>query len=98
PASAATSRKATCGRAADLSGHRLVERLMSQPADPLDDPVFREAVRLTAYFLWEQDGRPEGRHEDYWLRALEKHRRTLEYDHWLDEEVDGRESRDITPC
>jgi hypothetical protein len=31
-----------------------------------------EEVRMTAYFLWEQDGRPEGRDEHYWWAALEK--------------------------
>ncbi len=29
------------------------------------------AVRDTAYFLWEQDGCPEGRAEQYWQRAVE---------------------------
>ena len=39
----------------------------------LDTPVLdEEEVRLTAYFLWEQDGRPEGREEHYWWAALEK--------------------------
>ena len=28
-----------------------------------------EQVRTHAYKLWEEDGRPEGRHEDHWLRA-----------------------------
>ena len=31
-----------------------------------------EEVRLTAYFLWEHDGRPEGRDEHYWWAAVEK--------------------------
>jgi DUF2934 family protein len=26
-------------------------------------------VRQTAYLLWEQDGKPEGRELDYWLAA-----------------------------
>ena len=43
------------------------------------------AVRATAYFLWEQDGRPEGRSFDYWLRAKEMHLRELAYDRWLAE-------------
>ena len=54
---------------------------------PIDDPDFYEAVRLTAYFLWEQDGRPEGRAEDYWRRAWEKHRSERQYDGWLNEEI-----------
>jgi hypothetical protein len=34
--------------------------------------AFEAAVRDTAYFLWEQDGRPEGRADEYWERALRK--------------------------
>ncbi|HEV7291507.1 MAG TPA: DUF2934 domain-containing protein [Devosia sp.] len=44
-----------------------------------------EAVRNTAYFLWEQDGRPEGRAFHYWLKAKEMHQRQLAYDKWLAE-------------
>lgn len=44
-----------------------------------------EAVRRTAYFLWEQDGRPEGRSLEYWQRAKEAHLRQLAYDRWLAE-------------
>jgi len=36
------------------------------------DPAFEHAVRETAYFLWEQDGRAQGRETDYWYRALER--------------------------
>lgn len=60
---------------------------------PPEDAAFYEAVRLTAYFLWEQDGRPNGRHDDYFLRALEKHRRERTYDQWLEDEPDGGEPR-----
>jgi hypothetical protein len=28
-----------------------------------------ERIRRRAYALWEQDGRPEGRADEYWLRA-----------------------------
>lgn len=42
-----------------------------------------EAVRRTAYFLWEQDGRPFGREAFYWERAREMHRRQRDYDHML---------------
>lgn len=42
-----------------------------------------EMVRKTAYFLWENDGRPPGRSFDYWLRAKEMHLRQLAYDKWL---------------
>ncbi len=29
-----------------------------------------ERVRLRAYHLWEQDGRPHGRNDEYWQFAL----------------------------
>jgi hypothetical protein len=60
---------------------------MTDPDHPLADPAFVEAVRLTAYFLWEQDGRPEGRHDEYWHRAYEKHLAERRYDRWLNEDV-----------
>jgi len=44
-----------------------------------------EALRATAYFLWEQDGRPDGRAMEYWLRAKEMHLRQFAYDRWLEE-------------
>ena len=28
-----------------------------------------QAVRERAYAIWEEEGRPEGRHLDHWLRA-----------------------------
>jgi len=30
---------------------------------------FEQQVRDTAYFMWESDGRPSGRDEEYWHRA-----------------------------
>lgn len=45
---------------------------MNSEADKFSDPHFEERVRETAYFLWEQDGRPEGREQEYWFRALER--------------------------
>ena len=38
---------------------------MSEQAKKTD-----ERVRLRAYHLWERDGRPHGRNEEYWERAL----------------------------
>ena len=32
----------------------------NQQRDPWSDPAFELAVRETAYFLWEQDGKPRG--------------------------------------
>jgi hypothetical protein len=57
--------------------------------EPIDWLAFEEAVRLTAYFLWEQDGRPHGRDQEYWRRALEKHRNEHRYNRWLDESPPG---------
>ena len=51
--------------------------------------VFAEAVRRTAYFLWQQDGEPHGRHEEYYLRALDMHRRQRDYDRWLTDTPGG---------
>ena len=42
-----------------------------------------EQIRQTAYFLWEQDGRPEGEAMAYWLKAKEAWIRQLAYDRWL---------------
>lgn len=49
------------------------------------DANLAEAIRRTAYFLWEQDGRPEGKAQDYWLKAKEAHLRQLAFDRWLAE-------------
>jgi hypothetical protein len=37
--------------------------------------INEEEVRLTAYFLWEQEGYPEGKAQEYWQRAWSMHRR-----------------------
>lgn len=42
-----------------------------------------EQIRRTAYFLWEQDGRPEGQAMAYWLRAKQALIRQMAYDRWL---------------
>ncbi|HVX81667.1 MAG TPA: DUF2934 domain-containing protein [Devosiaceae bacterium] len=54
---------------------------MSSDTSPISD----DAVRRTAFFLWEQDGRPPGRELYYWEKALEQHIRQLAYDRWLAE-------------
>lgn len=51
----------------------------------LKNSSLAEAIRRTAYFLWEQDGRPEGQSFSYWLKAKETHQRQLAYDKWLAE-------------
>lgn len=48
-------------------------------ADQDDLPIgksmqdFTAEVRATAYFLWEQAGRPAGREDDFWYKALDQH-------------------------
>jgi Protein of unknown function (DUF2934) len=39
------------------------------PPDPQSDVEREERIRKRAYQLWEQDGAPEGRAEEYWHRA-----------------------------
>ena len=43
------------------------------PHNPLDehDPDYQHRLRQRAYHLWEADGRPEGRSEEFWERARE---------------------------
>lgn len=53
------------------------------PPTDTEDEGFRDAVRRTAYFLWQQDGEPHGRDQEYYLVALEMHRRHRDYDRWL---------------
>ena len=35
------------------------------------DRVKDENIRMRAYLLWESEGRPEGRADQYWARARE---------------------------
>lgn len=49
------------------------------------DTQLADAIRRTAYFFWEQDGRPEGRAQHYWLLAKQAHLRQLAFDRWLAE-------------
>jgi len=44
-----------------------------------------QAVRERAYSLWEQEGRPEGRADEYWHRALDQHLRERAYVSWQQE-------------
>ncbi|GLQ55508.1 DUF2934 domain-containing protein [Devosia nitrariae] len=50
--------------------------------DPQQLDGFREAVRDTAYFLWEQAGKPEGRSDEFWYKALAIHYRERAYGIW----------------
>lgn len=44
---------------------------MYEHTDEFVDLDFEQKVRQTAYHLWEDDGRPEGREKEYWFKALE---------------------------
>ncbi len=39
--------------------------------------VSEDAVRDRAYYLWEADGRPEGRHDHYWGLAIAEATKSL---------------------
>lgn len=71
---------------------------MPDADDPWIDKDFEAAVRDTAYFLWENDGRPPGREQDYWFTALDRCLRQREADTLLrqaprdDAENDGASS------
>lgn len=61
---------------------------------PSDDNLARDSqtkvgleqvVRERAYLLWEQEGCPEGRAEEYWHRALDQHLRERAYVLWQQE-------------
>jgi len=32
-----------------------------------------QIIRDRAYAIWEEEGRPDGRHEEHWLRAEQEH-------------------------
>ena len=43
--------------------------------DETDKTDIEQRIRERAYALWEAEGRPEGRSEEYWHRASEELRR-----------------------
>lgn len=45
---------------------------MYEDTEKFVDLDFEQRVRQTAYHLWEDDGRPDGREKEYWFKALEK--------------------------
>ena len=64
------------------------------PMEPYGDEIsassetklgLEQAVRERAYLLWEQEGRPEGRADEYWHRALDQHLRERAYVLWQQE-------------
>lgn len=58
--------------------------------DPWSNPKFEQEVRDTAYFMWEQDGRPAGREQEYWFRSLEACLRRRNADAELEVEPEPR--------
>ncbi|AXF06298.1 DUF2934 domain-containing protein [Paraburkholderia hospita] len=38
----------------------------------MDAPVTEEQIRTLAFYLWENDGSPEGRSEEYWEKARQQ--------------------------
>ncbi|BCZ81703.1 hypothetical protein PTKU64_53780 [Paraburkholderia terrae] len=38
----------------------------------MDVPVTEEQIRTLAFYLWEKDGSPEGRAEEYWEKARQQ--------------------------
>jgi hypothetical protein len=44
-----------------------------------------QVVRERAHLLWVQDGRPQGRTQEYWHRALDQHLRERAYMLWQQE-------------
>lgn len=63
--------------------------------DPWVDPEFEQSVRDTAYFLWEQDGKPNGREQQYWFTALERCLRRRESDMALNGSLNAREGAQL---
>ncbi len=41
-------------------------------------PDLEEMIRYRAHEIWEQEGRPHGRHEDHWRQAAEEVTREIE--------------------
>jgi uncharacterized membrane protein len=38
----------------------------------MDMPVTEEQIRTLAFYLWEKDGSPDGRSEEYWEKARQQ--------------------------
>lgn len=45
---------------------------MYEDTEKFVDQAFEQSVRVEAYHLWEEAGKPEGREHDFWFQALEK--------------------------
>ncbi|MGF6773501.1 putative membrane protein [Paraburkholderia sp. GAS199] len=38
----------------------------------MEVPVTEEQIQTLAFYLWEQDGSPEGRSQEYWEKAWQQ--------------------------
>ncbi|MFM0328986.1 DUF2934 domain-containing protein [Paraburkholderia strydomiana] len=38
----------------------------------MDLPITEEQIRTLAFYLWEKDGSPDGRSEEYWEKARQQ--------------------------
>lgn len=58
-------------------------------------PALEQDVRERAYAIWEKEGRPEGRAEEFWHRALDQHLRERAFVLWQQEgSLEGRAEED----
>ena len=37
-----------------------------------DKTINEDYIRVAAYYIWEQEGRPQGRAEEFWIRACDQ--------------------------
>ena len=58
-----------------------------------DIESFRQAVRDTAYFLWEEAGQPDGRADEFWFKAIDTEFRHRAYGMWM-QAMERNRSRD----
>jgi hypothetical protein len=74
------------GRGGPLAAYGDDRDVLSQTKQGLD-----QVVRERAYFLWQWDGCPDGRAEEYWHRAHDQHLRERAYVLWQQEgSLEGR--------
>ena len=66
------------------------------PVDLAPEETFEQQVRDTAYFMWEADGRPSGRDEEYWHRAREACMGQFRLDEQFEEAVQEDDPRPMS--
>jgi hypothetical protein len=66
------------------------------PSDSQTKRGLEQEVRERAYLLWEQEGRLQGRSDEYWHRALDQHLRERAYVLWQQQGCpDGRAEENL---